>query len=74
MKKFIATLAIATLTTATNAASLPFAQADANADGQVTMEEAKIALPDVEEALIVAADTDGNGALSEEEYTALTTS
>ena len=51
-----------------------FSEADANADGQVTMEEAKVALPDMDEATIAAADANGDGALDEAEYTALTAS
>lgn len=74
MKKLIAALAVATLTTAAYAAGPAFSEADANADGQVTMEEAKVALPEMEEAAIAAADANGDGALDEAEYTALTAS
>lgn len=72
MKKLIAALSVAILSTFAWAEAPAFTQADANADGVVSMEEAKVALPDVEEAQIVAADTDGDGALSESEYLALT--
>lgn len=49
-----------------------FATADANGDGQLTLEEVKAALPDVEDATIVAADANQDGAISAEEYAALT--
>ena len=74
MKKLIAALSIAAFTTAAYAESPAFSAADANADGVVSMEEAKAALPDVEEAKIVAADANNDGGLSEDEYTALTAS
>lgn len=53
-------------------AQLPaFAAADTNADGALSMEEAKTALPNVPEAAIVAADENNNGSLSPSEYAAL---
>ena len=74
MKKLIAALAITAFSTTAFAQAPAFSAADANADGAVSMEEAKAALPDVEEAKIVAADANNDGSLSEEEYTALTAS
>ncbi len=73
MKKLIAALSISILSTFAWAAPA-FTAADTNADGSISMEEAKAALPDMEEAKIVAADANADGALSEEEYTALTAS
>lgn len=72
MKKLIAAISFAFISTVAWAEAPAFSQADANADGIVSMEEAKVALPDVEEAKIVAADANNDGGLSEEEYTALT--
>ncbi len=72
MKKLITALSIAIISTFAYAASPAFTQADANADGAISMEEAKVALPDMEEAKIVAADANNDGTLSEAEYVALT--
>ena len=76
MSTFIKSILVAGLSafaiTAALAQSAPdFATADADGDGQLTLEEVKAALPDVEEATIVAADADSDGALSQEEYAAL---
>ena len=49
-----------------------FATVDANGDGSLTLEEVKAALPNVEDATIVAADANQDGSLSAEEYAALT--
>lgn len=74
MKKLIAVLSIALFSTYAWAEGPAFTTADANADGVISMEEAKVALPEVEEAKIVAADANNDGALDETEYTALTAS
>ncbi|MFD0917611.1 hypothetical protein ACFQ14_14490 [Pseudahrensia aquimaris] len=74
MKKIITALTVALFTTAAYAAGPSFAEADVNQDGLVSMEEAKVALPDADEAKIAAADANGDGGLNEEEYTALTAS
>lgn len=59
--------------TAVMAQSAPdFATVDANGDGALTLEEVKAALPNVEDATIVAADANSDGSLSAEEYAALT--
>lgn len=72
MKSLIAALGISALTTVAWAQSAPeFTQVDANADGAISMEEAKAAMPDMDEAKIVAADANNDGLLSPEEYTAL---
>jgi hypothetical protein len=47
-----------------------FATADANSDGQVTMEEAAAAAPEITMEKFQAADANGDGALSAEEYAA----
>lgn len=72
MRTLIAALTISAFSTAAFAAAPTFAEADANADGVLSMEEVKVALPDVEEAKIVAADANNDGGLSEEEYNTLT--
>lgn len=72
MKSIIAAFAITAITTAAFAAGPTFAEADTNADGVVNLEEAKVALPDMPEDQIVAADADNSGDLSQEEYEVLT--
>ena len=47
-----------------------FSTADADSDGQVTMEEAAAAAPEITEEKFAAADANGDGTLSEEEYAA----
>ena len=49
-----------------------FATADANADGQVTAEEAVAAAPEITAEKFAAADANGDGALSADEYAAAT--
>ena len=71
MKKLLTAFAILLFSTAAWAAP-SFAEADTNADGLVSMDEARAALPEMEEAQIVAADVNRDGALSQEEYTTLT--
>ena len=48
-----------------------YATLDANGDGTVTLAEVKAALPDLADENIIAADADKDGALSAEEYAAL---
>ncbi len=72
MKKLIAALSILTVSTFAWAAGPAFNEADVNADGVVSLAEAKAALPDMEEAQIVAADANNDGALSADEYATLT--
>ena len=72
MKTLIAVFATLALTGHAFAAGPAFSEADTNADGVVSMEEAKAALPEMEEDKLVAADLDRDGALNEAEYTALT--
>ena len=48
-----------------------FASVDADASGGVTLAEAQVAWPDLTEDAFTAADTDGNGELSVDEYDAL---
>lgn len=72
MKTFIATLIAAFTVSAAYAAGPDFSTADTNGDGVLTMEEAKAAMPEVEEAKLVAADVNGDGTLDANEYAALT--
>lgn len=73
MTRLLTTLGLATvLTTSVAFAAAPtFTQADVNGDGVLNMEEVKAALPDVEDATIVAADADQSGSISEAEYAQL---
>jgi hypothetical protein len=52
-------------------AAADFATVDANADAMATWEEVAAAAPDISEERFKAADADGNGSLSADEYTAL---
>ncbi len=45
-----------------------FAKVDADADGKVTMEEAKAVMPDMSADKFKAADKNGDGALDPKEY------
>ena len=49
-----------------------FAKMDADSDGEVTMDELKAGLkkPEMAEKMLKAKDTDGNGSLSKDEFTA----
>lgn len=72
MKKFVFALSLLALgATPALSATVDFATVDANADGQVTMDEAKAAGLDWTEAQFAAADTDASGGLSQEEYEAV---
>ncbi|NGP16588.1 EF-hand domain-containing protein [Devosia aurantiaca] len=48
-----------------------FASVDTDISGGVTFAEAQVAWPDLTQEAFTAADTDGNGELSVEEYNAL---
>lgn len=73
MKKIIlSSLVVLGLSTAAFAqAATDFATVDADASGGVTLVEAQAAWPDLTEDAFNAADVDGNGELSAEEYDAL---
>lgn len=72
LKSLLVAGTAALFTTSVMAQTAPdFATADANGDGALTLEEVKAALPNVEEANIVAADANNDGSLSTDEYTAL---
>ena len=49
-----------------------FATADVNSDGQVTVEEAAAAAPEITPEKFAEADANGDGTLSAEEYAAAT--
>ena len=74
MKKLILAFAFGTFAAAPALAAdmASFSTADANADGMVTMEEGNAAGANWTEDQFKAADTDGNGSLSEAEYNAAT--
>ena len=74
MKKILTLAGIVLFSTAAFAEAPAFNQADTNADGVLSMEEVKAALPEMDEAAILAADANGDGGITEDEYTALTTS
>ena len=71
MKTLLATLALVSISTFAFAEAPAFTVADANADGLLSMEEAKVALPDMDEEKIAAADVNQDGSLSESEYSTL---
>ena len=51
-------------------AATDFASVDTDVNGSVSLAEAQVAWPDLTEEAFTAADTDGNGELSAEEYEA----
>ncbi|MFC3703978.1 hypothetical protein ACFOOL_04335 [Devosia honganensis] len=73
MKKIVLTSLFALgLSTAVMAqAATDFASVDTDANGSVSLAEAQVAWPDLTEEAFNAADTDGNGELSADEYDAL---
>ncbi len=52
-------------------AATDFVSVDTDASGGVSLTEAQVAWPDLTEEAFTAADIDGNGELSAEEYDAL---
>ncbi|MGI9413550.1 MAG: hypothetical protein ACR2PM_07770 [Hyphomicrobiales bacterium] len=60
------------LATAAFAADTDFKKVDADASGTLTMAEVNTAMPNVTQAQFKAADTDGDGLLSEAEWVAAT--
>tara|TARA_R110002124_G_scaffold109676_4_gene262775 strand:- start:1922 stop:2173 length:252 start_codon:yes stop_codon:yes gene_type:complete len=70
MKKIVlSTLVVLGLSSAAFAqTATDFVSVDTDASGGVTMEEAQVAWPDLTVEAFAAADTDGNGELSAEEY------
>lgn len=72
MKKLLAAFAIAGLTsTAVFAqAATDFATVDADASGDISITEANTVWPDLTAEAFAAADTDGDGKVSEAEYAA----
>lgn len=73
MKKTSIAIALSALFAAGTAfAAEDFATADANADGQVTAEEAAAAAPEITPEKFAEADANGDGTLSAEEYAAAT--
>ena len=71
MKKLLAVTALALIASVAYAQAPEFAVVDTDGDGALTLAEVKAALPDVDDAVLAAADADGSGTLSPEEYTAL---
>ena len=73
MKKLVLALTVLGLAAApAMAATMDFKSVDADGDGQVTLVEAMNAGLDWTAEQFAAADTDGSGGLSEEEYKAVT--
>lgn len=70
MKKLLATLAVS-LFAITSAQAAELADLDKDADGMVSMEEAKAAMPDLSVEKFQAADADGDGKLSVDELASL---
>lgn len=70
--KLIASAILASAMGATSAlAAESFTEVDLNADGLITPQELITADPTITEDAFKAADTDGDGALSPEEYEAM---
>ena len=78
MKKLVFALTVlglaaspALVTSQAMASTMDFKSVDADGDGQVTLVEAKDAGIEWTEEQFAAADTDGSGGLSEEEFNAV---
>lgn len=73
MKKIILTslFALGLSTAAMAQAATDFTSVDTDANGGISYAEAVVAWPDLTEEAFAAADLDGNGELSAEEYDAL---
>lgn len=75
MNKTVFTLAALIGLSATGGAlaqDLDFATLDADANGEISMEELQVAIPDLTEESFAMLDIDASGAVSEEEFAALT--
>jgi len=73
MKNYLAVLSTAGFlfaSTAAIAATGDFEKADANADGELTLEEGMVVHSDWTEDAFKALDTDANGTVSKQEYDA----
>ncbi|WP_173931343.1 EF-hand domain-containing protein [Chelativorans sp. Marseille-P2723] len=68
MKHLVTLLLAAGLAAPAFAQAPDFATVDADMSGGVTLEELQAVMPDTSEELFNAADTDGSGDLSEEEF------
>jgi hypothetical protein len=71
MRHILATLTVVAFTAPALAQAMDFVTIDADASGTVTWEEVQAALPDLTEEAFTAADADGSGDLSEEEFAAI---
>ena len=71
MRKLLAATVLSVFAMAATAQAVEYSEADANGDGLVTVDEAKAAMPDASEEIIVAADANGDGVISEAEFEAL---
>ncbi len=70
MKKFLAALAVSALTISA-AQAAEWSAVDADGSGGISMEEAKAAMPDLDEDTFKDADADSDGQLNEEEFSSL---
>ncbi|WP_186400770.1 hypothetical protein [Stappia sp. P2PMeth1] len=71
MKKLLIAVAALTFSGSAYAQDTSFASADLDQSGDLTFSEVIAVLPNVTEEAFAAADADGNGVLSEAEYTVL---
>ncbi|MEM1045666.1 MAG: hypothetical protein AAGL24_05930 [Pseudomonadota bacterium] len=72
MKKLPIALAIGTLFASTSVFAADFSTVDANSDGFVTLAEAAVGAPEITEDAFKSADANGDGVLSQEEFTTAT--
>jgi len=72
MTRLIAALSLALFAGTAFAQTAPsFEQADADSSGSLSLEEAKVALPTLDEAAIVAGDANNIGGIDADEYALL---
>ena len=75
MNRIIVSLAVIGFTAPAFAQDItPFAELDADANGELSFEELTVALPELNVEQFTTIDTDANGSVSEEEYLAYSAS
>lgn len=71
MRKTLLSLTVAAFAAPSLLMAATFEEVDTDADGMVSMEEAMTAMPEASVEDLTALDSDGDGALSPEEFSAM---